>query len=112
MTAKATPLGGQKSTVTAFAKNDRETWTSPKYIAAIVKNSIMDSAALCMANGVDLLMVDAFAITIFCDGEGQKADGLTHASQHLVPVWQKCADCALYGLWRHVELAQLRPTRV
>jgi hypothetical protein len=48
MTAKAKPLGGQTSVVTAFGENDRATWTSPKKSAAIVKNPMTESAALLM----------------------------------------------------------------
>jgi hypothetical protein len=45
MTAKAKLLGGQTTAVTVFGENDRPTSTSPKKSAAIVKNSMTESAA-------------------------------------------------------------------
>ncbi|MGA7099082.1 MAG: hypothetical protein WB019_02295, partial [Pseudolabrys sp.] len=68
------PLGGQTSVVTAFGENDRATWTSPKKSAAIVKNSMTESAALLTLPiaGIFSWSTPEFAITELCDGEGKK----------------------------------------
>jgi hypothetical protein len=93
MTAKAKLLGGQTSAVTEFGENDRPTSTSPKKSAAIVKNSMIKSAAFLTLPIAWIFSwsVPAPAITEPCDGEGKSRRTFYTPFQHLAPVWPKCA---------------------
>ena len=95
MTAKAKPLGGQTSVVTAFGENDRATWTSPKKSAAIEKTAMTEKcSAFDAANRLNLFLVDPCVChyRVLRRGRQKARRTFTHVSQHLAAVWPKCAN--------------------
>jgi hypothetical protein len=90
MTAKAKPLGGQTSAAAVFGENNSAVWTMTKKIAAVVKNSMANSATslTLRIEYIVSLSTPAFAITELCDWR-QKVDALLPKSLN---IWRRCGQ--------------------